>query len=272
MVALVLLLLVALILRERYENYEEALKDVGQTAGYITPKCDTGYTINSDQSLCEMAKPDGTKETKTPTCPSGSFVVRGTRGLCENTGASLSPDTTTTPTRGRDRDVQRPTGGTMTGVPTGSVGGGSSGNLLAPTSGTVTPSKVVWGPIFSGQGSDLGQTGGDSTKSNTYPELLGGFAGSRSGGSMVGGVGITRPSQPGLWSGSGAGAGGGGTLPSSQSLGTDLDSQFLPFSRQPGDMDLVPDPYRLARNFSASNLSSTRDPIPFLTDFSAFYK
>ena len=159
-----------------------------------------------------------------------------------------------------DREVQRPTGGTTTGIPTGSVGGGSSGNLIAPTSGTVSKGKTVWGPIFSGQGTDLGETGGDSTKSNVYPELLGGNMGQQS--SRVDGVGITTPSQPGL----------GSILPSSQSLGTDLNSGFLPFSRQPGDMDLVPDPYRLGKNFSTKNYSSERDPVPFLTDFSAFYK
>ena len=162
--------------------------------------------------------------------------------------------------RSGDREVQRPTRGTSMGIPTGSVGGGSSGNLIGPTSGTVSKGKMVWGPIFSGQGTDLGETGGDSTKSNVYPELLGGNMGKTS--SRIDGVGITTPSQPGL----------GSILPSSQSLGTDLNSGFLPFSRQPGDMDLVPDPYRLGKNFSTKNYSSERDPVPFLTDFSAFYK
>lgn len=159
-----------------------------------------------------------------------------------------------------DSEVSPSTGETSMGIPTGSVGGGSSGNLIGPTSGTVSKGKMVWGPIFSGQGTDLGETGGDSTKSNVYPELLGGNMGKQS--SRVDGVGITSPSQPGL----------GSILPSSASLGTDANSGFLPFSRQPGDMDVVPDPYRLAKNFSTKNYSSERDPVPFLTDFSAFYK
>lgn len=107
------------------------------------------------------------------------------------------------------------------------------------------------------------ETGGDSTKSNVYPELLGGQLGRSS--ARIDGVGIVPPSQPGFGLDM-------GTLPSSASLGTDALSRFLPFSRQPGDMDIVPDPYRLAKNFSTKNYSSERDPVPFLTDFSAFYK
>lgn len=158
--------------------------------------------------------------------------------------------------RPNERQVDRPTGGTWTGA----VGGGSSGNLLGANSGTITNGKMVWGPIFHGQNAETQQTGGDSTKSNVYPEILGGMHGNES--TRIDGVGITNPSQPGL----------GSILPSSASLGTDLNSGFLPFSRQPGDMDLVPDPYRLAKNYSTKNFSSEKDPIPFLTDFSAFYK
>jgi hypothetical protein len=62
------------------------------------------------------------------------------------------------------------------------------------------------------------------------------------------------------------------TMPSSASLGTDALSRFLPFSRQPGDMDLVPDPYRVSQSYSPSSYSSKNEPVPFLTDFSAFQK
>jgi hypothetical protein len=61
-------------------------------------------------------------------------------------------------------------------------------------------------------------------------------------------------------------------LPSTASLGSDANSGFLPHSRVPGDQDLIPDPYRLSRNFSTSSYSSKTDPVPFLTDFSAFFK
>jgi hypothetical protein len=62
------------------------------------------------------------------------------------------------------------------------------------------------------------------------------------------------------------------TLPSSASLGSDEKSKFLPTSRVPGDMDLIPDPYRVNSSFSTSNYTSKTEPVPFLTDFSAFMK
>jgi hypothetical protein len=76
----------------------------------------------------------------------------------------------------------------------------------------------------------------------------------------------------------GGGAGGGQTplpkieFPSLRSLGLNDMSQFFPFSRSPGDMDVVPDPFRVNRNFSTASYSSKNEPVPFLTDFSAFFK
>jgi hypothetical protein len=276
-VVLVLLLLAALVLRERFTTYEEALRDVGQSAGYINPRCDEGYTISSDMLSCEMTKEDGTKEVKTPTCPIDSnFVKRGTRGLCEPTASASSATTpgATTPgatTPGATTPApSASSSSTPAAAPSSSITtsssvsvatGGSSGNLIGPTSGGVQ--QKIWGPVFTGRDTSRQETGGDSTKSNVYPELLGGQLGKSS--ARIDGVGIVSPSQPGFGLDM-------GTLPSSASLGTDALSRFLPFSRQPGDMDVVPDPYRLAKNFSTKNYSSEKDPVPFLTDFSAFYK
>jgi hypothetical protein len=61
-------------------------------------------------------------------------------------------------------------------------------------------------------------------------------------------------------------------LPSSTSLGSDPMSGFLPFSRQPGDQDRIPDPYRVSQSYSPASNSSKNEPVPFLTDFSAFLK
>jgi hypothetical protein len=61
-------------------------------------------------------------------------------------------------------------------------------------------------------------------------------------------------------------------VPSSASLGSDEKSKFLPTSRVPGDMDLIPDPYRVNSSFSTSTYTSKTEPVPFLTDFSAFMK
>lgn len=354
---LAILLLVALIFRERYTNYEEALKDVGQTAGYITPKCDAGYTMNSEQSSCEKTKEDGTKETKAPTCPSGStFTTNGPRGVCEpapeapkaETPAAETPgaptsstpapvsgscpsDYTVTPDTApngvttnyciRTSEATCPEGYTLERrgcskpgstpiVPTCAQGrfnefklkcvdvkpvstpnttspagratdtttsstasvatGGSSGNLIGPTSGGVGKTgKNVWGPVFTGLGKSSGQ-GGDSTKTNKYPGLLGGMMGKES--SRIDGVGIASPSQPGFGLDLGGTGLDMGALPSLSSLGTEANARFLPFSRPGADGDISADPYRLAKSYSTKNLSPQPDPVPFLTDFSAFFK
>ena len=342
---LALLLLLALIFRERYTNYEEAIKDVGQTAGYITPKCPDGFTMNSDESSCEKTKEDGTKETKPPTCPSGSsFTTNGPRGVCEPSAETPVAETLA-PTGGSSgvlpkcmvdgftlksgtADCQRikedgtvelkgarcpdgkvwtrngpppmcvdpssrvppsgpgPTGSgsqtssipapaqtAATSTPTTSVTststGGTSGNLIGPNSGGVGKTgKNVWGPIFTGVGESSGQ-GGDSTKSNKYPGLLGGMMGRQT--ARVDGVGITSTSQPGLTTSGGFGL-DMGALPSLSSLGTEANARFLPFSRPGADPGLTADPYRLAKGYSTKNLSPTPEPVPFLTDFSAFFK
>jgi hypothetical protein len=103
----------------------------------------------------------------------------------------------------------------------------------------------LWGPPFSGQGMPRFMGGGNGG-GNGYPGLLG-------------------PPPPGPKAGK-------NNLPSSASLGTDPMSGFLPFSRQPGDQELIPDPYRVSQSYSASSYSSKNEPVPFLTDFSAFFK
>ena len=147
------------------------------------------------------------------------------------------------------------------GATSGTTTGGSSGYSYGPTSGPSATTRNVWGPIFRGLGDTAGPMGGDSTKSNAYPSLLGGLQGRES--TRLEGVGIVPPSGFGL----------DGILPSSGVMGSDPNARFLPYSRQPGDQDLIPDPYRLAKNFSTSSYSvSKTDPVPFLTDFSSFYK
>jgi hypothetical protein len=62
-------------------------------------------------------------------------------------------------------------------------------------------------------------------------------------------------------------------LPSSESLGTNLNAKFAPYSRVPGDQDIYPDPYRLGKFFSTSSYSASDkpEPAPFLADFSKFF-
>lgn len=157
-----------------------------------------------------------------------------------------------------------PPGSAGAGATSGTTTGGSSGVTFGPNSGGGGTGRNVWGPLFPGLGEGPGPVGGDSTKTNAYPVLLGGMQGRAS--TRLDGVGIVPPSG-------GFGGFGGFNLPSSATMGSDANSVYLPFSRQPGDMDLIPDPYRLARNFSTSSYTASKtDPVPFLTDFSSFYK
>ena len=150
----------------------------------------------------------------------------------------------------------------------GGTTGGSSTSSSAPNSGG-TPggssdrTKQVFGPTFTGRGEGGGVTGADSSKTNQYPELMGG--GNTKPSTRTPGGDITSPSKSWQLSMN-------GSLPSSASLGTDENSKFLPFSRQPGDMELIPDPYRVSQSFSSANYGFKTEPLPFLTDFSAFQR
>jgi hypothetical protein len=159
-----------------------------------------------------------------------------------------------------------PTGPTGGAGGAGGATGGSGGGASGPPSGGVKKSKSgngqkVWGPKFTGFGDNKW---GDDRDTRPYPTLLGPTP---KPSTMVEGAGIVRQPKDGSGSGSGS-----GNTPSSASLGSDPNSQYLPYSRAPGDNDLIPDPYRVASNFSASNGSMKMEPVPFLTDFSAFMK
>jgi hypothetical protein len=148
-----------------------------------------------------------------------------------------------------------------TGLLEGQDTGGSSTTSAGPTTGSSNVSRRVWGPEYSGMGSGSGGlTAGDTTGNRQYPELIG--PNNRDASTMYPGAGIGAPSKN--WQ-----LGMNGSLPSSASLGSDPNSQFLPYSRTPGDQDLIPNPYSV----SNVTLPSTKtEPVPFLADFSAFQK
>ena len=58
-------------------------------------------------------------------------------------------------------------------------------------------------------------------------------------------------------------------LPSSKSTGSEEDAKYFGSSRVPGDKDLIPNPYQ---EFTPSSGSYKTEPVPFLSDFSAFQK
>ncbi len=142
--------------------------------------------------------------------------------------------------------------------------GGSSLLVGSNAGGTAGPAGVqkgnIWGPAFTGLGDNAGDGMGGSG-SRDYPTLLGPKPKESV---MVEGAGLSRPSihlelaKP-------------GGLPSSGSTGSNEDSRFfgtsrLPESVVPGDQDLYPSA------FTPSTGSSKTEPIPFLSDFSAFLR
>lgn len=282
---LLLVVLLLLTLRERFETYEQALQSVGQTSGQIPPTCPSGMTLKSGGKTCEKTTSTGSVETATPQCATGyNLTQRGTNWSCvsqtpttpsppaSGTTSSTSGSTTsssssstsesTPPADGMASESSSVPGSTGVGATSGTDTGGTSGMSFGPNSQSKMLGQKVWGPASKGLGEDgQGPKAGDTTKSTPYPVLLGGETGKSS--TRIEGVGIVPPSFSGLSS----------TLPSSKVLGAEDSARFLPFSREPGDQDLIPDPYRLAKNFSTSSYTASKtDPVPFLTDFSAFYK
>jgi hypothetical protein len=132
----------------------------------------------------------------------------------------------------------------------------------------------IWGPAWTGLGDNSGS--GLGVGDRIYPILLGPKP---SLSKMVEGGGIAPISQSESLVKS-------GTLPDPTSTGSDPNSQFFGTSRMPGkdggpggaggadgtsrapgDQDLFPNPYV---EFTPSSGSSKTEPVPYLSDFSAF--
>jgi len=155
------------------------------------------------------------------------------------------------------------TGGSTTNPqPTSGGLGGSSAAVYSEDSQKVAgvPGNNVFGPPFVGvgaNGNSAGQVG-----PVPYPYLYGPKPDSST---MVPGAGIAEPSQAATLKDSGA-------LPSSKGTGSDKNSQYFGASRVPGDKDIVPNPYATNTAYTPSAGSSKTEPLPYLTDFSAFGK
>ena len=184
--------------------------------------------------------------------------------LMQSTGATGPSGSPTGPTgaAGAAGAATGPTGAATgpTGAATGPTGGTTTtGGTTASGTTTTTPgvSNGLFGPAFTsfGDPSPNGNTQ-DSSKFTSYPQVLGGR-----------GEPVTTLAGAGV-----VGRGFLGELPSLDSLGASEKSQYFPFSRTPGDLERIPDPFRVAQTFDLSSLSSKTEPVPFLTDFSAFQR
>jgi hypothetical protein len=149
---------------------------------------------------------------------------------------------------------------------TGNTTGGSS-LIPQPNSGGSSGSMGlqkgnIFGPAFTGLGDNSGDGLGSAIRD--YPTLLGPQPKESR---MVEGAGISKPSIHTQLSKSGA-------LPSAGSTGSSEESKFFGTSRVPGDQDMYPDFFGGAGStaYTPSSGSSKTDPVPFLSDFSAFLK
>jgi hypothetical protein len=174
-------------------------------------------------------------------------------GNSQGTGGVSSSGATTGNTTGGTTTNPQPTSGGL---------GGSSAAVYSEESQKVAgvPGNNVFGPAFVGVGANgnaAGQVG-----PVPYPYLYGPKPDSST---MVPGAGIAQPSQAATLTDSGA-------LPSSKGTGSDKNSQYFGASRVPGDKDIVPNPYATNLAYTPSAGSSKTEPLPYLTDFSAFGK
>jgi hypothetical protein len=213
--------------------------------GYCTRTCPPGTTSTSAVDPPRECS----KKSTPPVCPAGFTYEMEREGISQKGKCKPAPATAATAATGA-------TGGTTTGTTAGGTTGGSSTSSAAPNAGPVGSSgkgKSIYGPVYTSLGTPASGGGGgkDSSTTNQYPELLGGLGDDTSK----------------RWQLSQSGA-----LPSTASLGSDANAAYFPNSRSPGDQDLIPDPYRLSRNYSTASYSNKTDPVPFLTDFSAFFK
>lgn len=191
----------------------------------------------------------------TATGPTGTTGPAGA-GAGPTGGAAPGPTGGVGPTGG----AAGPTGGAGTGTGgfqgTWTTTGGSTTGY--GTTFTTAPTQGLLGPAFTsfGDPSPSGNTL-DSSKYTSYPQVLGGVPETST--TTVPGAGVISGTKT-------------LDLPSLESLGASAQAQFFPFSRTPGDMEKIPDPFRVSQMFNTASYSSKTEPVPFLTDFSAFQR
>jgi len=232
-------------------EYAKALAAVGQSVGYGSPA--TGPTGGAAGGAAGSASSTGA---------TGGTGATGAAGVSGAAGAAMAAAAAAAGVAGNAASTPPGAGGVAT--TTGNTTGGSSTSSLGPNNLLPTTSGMggrnVFGPVFTSLGMGGGPQG-DSSKTNKYPQLLGPDP---KPSTRIEGVGVVNPSKSYTLAND-------GSLPSSAQTGSDENSRFLPHSRVPGDQEGT-DPYRVSQSYLSSRGSYKNEPVPFLTDFSAFQK
>ena len=253
----------------------------------------SGYSTGADTT---SPPPSDTSASSTPTTierPSTSTqslrqLIATTAGVPANQDASITPfvtqvqafyDTVYLP--GKNAPTYTEITGFADGVDTTTLPAAIQNNFKVHlisilqsyfTQGPETPEGGMGGDTTAGAadfGDEAVAGAGAEQWAGTGKNVQGPGSGGLGNGNSTGGVGIPR-NYPVLYGGLQSYE---SALPTSESLGTNANSKFAPYSRVPGDQDVYPDPYRLGKFFSTSSYSSSDkpEPAPFLADFSKFF-
>jgi hypothetical protein len=253
----------------------------------------SGYSMGADTTT---PPPADTTDTTTPTTverPSTSTqslrqLIATTAGVPANQDASITPfvtqvqafyDTVYLPEKNAPTYTEIT--GFADGVDTTTLPAAVQNNFKVHlisilqsyfTQGPETPEGGMGGGATAGAadfGDEAVAGAGAEQWAGTGKNVQGPGSGGLGNGNSTGGIGIPR-NYPVLYGGLQSYE---SALPTSESLGTNANSKFAPYSRVPGDQDVYPDPYRLGKFFSTSSYSSSDkpEPAPFLADFSKFF-
>lgn len=257
-----------------------------------TPTCPSGYYFDVDKCVL------GTRPPSDPT--RYSDVISGIQDR------NVGPLPTAIDERSStgDTDIDRPTSGSVfgaggpfsrrlaSGQGTGmnaaaaltgnSYGGGtvqapgSTGtasnqyDLQTGTKGSSAPpgrTMPVKGPQWGGPGTST--IASSASSSRAAPAIYGPGGGNKSGGSDGRGSMDFGTLEFGM-GGSQKTSMDVSMLPSGESAGSEPSNRYAVTSRAPGDQDMYASPYTQSTSYSLANGSQKTEPVPYLTDFSAF--
>jgi hypothetical protein len=257
-----------------------------QRASGYSPGADT--SVNANPPPASASTPSSTVERPSTSTQSLRQLIATTAGIPANQDASINPfvtevqkfyDTVYLPDKVTPTYTQ--VMGFADGVDTTLLPAAIQNNfkvyLTTILQSYFTPAAPVTeagtGGGATAGAADFGDdaTGGAGAEqwAGTGKNVQGPGSGGIGTGNSTGGLGIPR-NYPVLYGGMQSYE---SALPSSESLGTNANAKFAPYSRVPGDQDVYPDPYRLGKFFSTSSYSASDkpEPAPFLADFSKFF-
>jgi hypothetical protein len=299
-------------IREQFTSYEDALKDVGQTAGYTDltkpKKAETKSKVDAAKAAEEEASaalkvfqalPPVNSQAESVEREKELQKVRDlqekarklSREADEERSSEMEKEGTSKRARCSNEistkewdKVSAECKAFMANTPSDPSARPAGGSSQQNPGGSGLPQGFrkgnIWGPAYTGMGDNSGDGLGSGARD--YPTLLGPQPKEAT---MVEGAGIAQPSIKKLLAKKGA-------LPSSGAMGSDEESKFFGASRLPGgagglgggpaggpagstvpgDQDMYPGYFGGAGStaYTSSTGSSKTEPVPFLSDFSAF--